>query len=424
MSGNSAIPAISYECPQCNQVYEPRSKSHALTAVCEKCGTYFGFAKWIKEEATFHETIIPVIPVYQKGMINGIVWQVLGFVVKRDKKYRSQWREYCMFNPAEGLAFLSEYNGHWIFIRPISKTPRKNASDSSFTYEGFEYNLFQKYSAEIVFAKGEFTFDIFGQADRNRNFEYIAPPYMLGLETNNTSRLWYKGEHIPASDVANAFKLPQRAMPPQSGVGAVQPVFNMGFSESAMMIACALLFAVVILIQFYFSSTSRNQIVLDATYYQSALQDKTDKVFVTQSFVLEGDMASATAKIKAPVDNDWFYADLVLVNETTGDEYNFSHEVAYYHGYDDGNWSEGSTVGEAFLSRIPGGTYHIVIYPQFNVASSFSLLITRDVDMPSNMFITILGITLFPIGYYLIKHRRDRKRWSESDYSPYQYDDD
>lgn len=420
MSGSNTIPVLSYACPHCKQVYEPHAKTHALTAVCESCHTYFGFGKWMDEEATFGEDIVPVIPVYKKGKIKGITWQILGFIVKRDKKYKSQWREYCMFNPAEGLAFLSEYNGHWNFIRPINKTPRKHISDSSFTFEGEEYRLFQKYYAQIVFARGEFTFDIFAMSDRNRNFEYIAPPYMLGQEISNNSQLWYKGEYISGSDVANAFGVPGNTLPPRKGVGATQPIMNMSFSESAMMVCCAVLIGLVALLQFFLSQNAGNEVVFTDAYYQSDLKDKEDKVFVTRSFTLAKSSQSVTTKIKAPVDNDWFYADLVLVNEGTGDEYNFSHEVSYYHGYDEGTWSEGSTVGEAFLSGIPGGTYHIVIYPQFNVANAFELQVVRDVDMPSNMVLTILGLILFPVGYYIYKFNRDKKRWSESDYSPYE----
>lgn len=418
MSGNNRIPIVSHVCPGCKHEHEPRGKAHTLTVVCEQCHTYFGIGKWMDEEATFVDKIEPFIPVYKKGKINGVLWQVLGFVVKRDKKYRSQWREYCMFNPTEGLAFLSEYNGHWNFMRPISQNPRKHASDSSFTFEGDEYNLFQKYYAEIVFARGEFTFDIFAQADRNRNFEYIAPPYLLGQEVSNTTQLWYKGEYISGNDVADAFQVNRSALPARSGVGSTQPTLNVSFSENAMMLICALLIGLVLSIQLYLSNTSLEKTVFNQTYYLADLP-KEDKVFVTESFTLEGSSKSLTAKIKAPVDNDWFYADLVLVNETTGDEYNFSHEVAYYHGYDDGNWSEGSTMGEAFLSSIPGGTYHIVIYPQFNIAPSFNLTIVRDVDMPSNMFITIAVLLIFPVGYYIYKRNRDQKRWSESDYSPY-----
>lgn len=421
MSGSNTIPVISRECPRCQQEYNARGKAHALTAVCENCNTYFGFGKWMDEEATFNEKIQPAIPVYAKGKIKGVTWQILGFVVKRDKKYKSQWREYCMFNPVEGLAFLSEYNGHWNFLKPISQSPRKHPSDSTFKFEGDEYNLFQKYYAEIVFARGEFTFDIFAQADRNRNFEYISPPYMLGQEVSNATQLWYKGEYITSGDVAEAFQISASTMPPRSGVGATQPALSTKFTERGLITTLLMLVALVFMVQIYFSNSAKQEVIINQTYYKNDLP-KDEKVFVTEPFTLTG-TKSLTLKVKAPVDNDWFYADFVLVNETTGEEYNFSQEVAYYHGYDDGTWSEGSTVGEAFLSSVPEGRYHIVIFPEFSITPSFNVLVVHDVSMPSNMLLTVVALCIFPIGFYIYKRQRDVKRWSESDYSPYESDD-
>jgi hypothetical protein len=171
----------------------------------------------------------------------------------------------------------------------------------------------------------------------------------------------------------------------------------------------------------FLSSSSAEKNVFSQSFARRDLPETGEKVFVTTPFVLEGGQQSLTVKVKAPVDNDWFYADLTLVNENTGLQYNFSKEVGYYHGYTDGeSWHEGSLVGEAFLSQIPGGTYHLVIYPEFSVADTFDVTVIRDVSAPSNMFITILGLLIFPVAYFIYKHNRERSRWRESDYSPYE----
>ena len=419
MSGTNAIPVLFASCPKCKFENTPRGKTHVLAMVCTSCNTYFTLGKWSDEEVTFLESHEPIIPVGQKGKIKGVTYEVSGFVIKRDKRYGSRWREYFLFNPKEGIAFLSEYNGHWNFIKPISGNPKGDSVNDSFQFDNHEYRLFQKYNADIIYAKGEFFFDIFKLADRTLNYEYIAPPYLLGLEWSTSSLLWYKGEYISREEVATAFGVTSYSLPSQEGIGATQPVIKAGFSDSALASVFGMLAGMVILLQVLFSNIAANRQVIDQSFNKSDLPKEGEKLYVTRSFQLES-TGSLEVKIKAPVDNDWFYADLVLVNEDTGEEYNFSKEVGYYHGYEDGSsWSEGNTVGEAFLSQIPHGNYHVVIYPEFSSSETFDFWIVQDVSMPSNMFLTLLGLVVFPVGFFIYKYNREKSRWSESDYSPY-----
>lgn len=122
-----------------------------------------------------------------------------------------------------------------------------------------------------------------------------------------------------------------------------------------------------------------------------------------------------------PLDNNWFAADFTLINESDGSEYNFTKEIEYYHGTEDGtSWSEGSQLGEAFLSKIPAGRYHINIYPEFGTADkSFALTVKRDVAFYGNMWVTLLLLAIFPAVYFFLKRNFEKRRWAESDYSPY-----
>ena len=111
-----------------------------------------------------------------------------------------------------------------------------------------------------------------------------------------------------------------------------------------------------------------------------------------------------------------------MINVETGDEYSLSKEIEYYLGYEDGSsWSEGSTYGEAFISQIPGGKYHINIYPEFGTSShEFTIRIVRDV--PSNMNFVLLAVALIivPIIFGIRKRILEGRRWKDSDYSPYE----
>lgn len=419
MSSNNAIPVLSTTCPKCGQVNTPRGKSQTLAIVCAGCNTYFNVGKWNDEQVVFNEKHTAAIPVGSKGKIDGTVYEVMGFAVKCDKKYGYKWREYFLFNPYEGIAFLSEYDGHWTFIWPIEGNPKGKTTRRTFRFESREYQLFQKYRANVLFAQGEFFFDLFELADNTINEEYIAPPYLLSLELHENSMLWCKGEYIERSELVAAFKLNASKLPQKNGIGYTQPAVKAKFTDQALVSLCVIFALIIVGFQIFLSSISEEKTVFTQSYGRRP-QSEPEKAIVTPSFDLAGSSKSLDITLQSPVDNQWFYADLTLVNETTGVEYNFSKEVAYYHGYEDGaSWTEGSTIGEAFLSKIPGGRYHINIYPEFGASDSFTIWVVRDVTNLSNMFVALVGVLLLPVIYFVWKYNREKSRWSESDYSPY-----
>ena len=388
--------------------------------VCTACGTYFTFGNWQKEVVQFSGKVDAHIPIGTKGRLQNVTFEVIGFMVKRDIRYGVKWREFVLFNPIAGLAYLSEYKGHWNFIQSISGNPKGDSSGNSFNFENAEYQLFQKYKAEVVYAIGEFSFDIFYSADRSLNYEYIAPPHLLSLEVSDKSSLWFKGKYISKQEVSVAFKIDVARLPYQQGVGSTQPAVNVKFTDKSLISVSVILAVFIILFQIFVNSTAQEKKVFEQTFSKSNLPENGEKLFVTDHFFLDGGQKNLTVKIKAPIDNDWFYADLILVNEDTGDEYNFSKEIGYYHGYEGGeSWSEGSTIGEAFLSQIPGGRYHLIVYPEFSIATTFQLWVMRDVGSSTNMYLTLLALAIFPIIFFVFKYNREKTRWSESDYSPY-----
>lgn len=415
MSGNNH----SVSCPKCNAENQLRGKALTIALTCQACGTYFRTGKWNRASAEFqHLKEYQAIPIGAKARIDNFVYEVMGFMVKQETRYHFKWCEYLLFSPYRGYAFLSEYNGHWNFLWPIESDPRKNISADDFYHEGAEYRLYQKYNAQVVFAKGEFFFDVLDVTESTVNSEFIAPPYILALEKSHDSILWCQGEYFKPKEIAEAFSLPLSKMPPREGVGYTQP-FNSAYSDKALILFSVLMFLTTLLVQLTMSSSAEDKVVFQRDYYDTDLKDQ--KMIVTSSFDLAGGMRNVEFHIYAPVDNNWFFSEFTLINENTGDEYNFTKEVEYYSGYEDGySWSEGHRAGEAVLSMIPAGRYHINIYPEFNLNNHvFSIVVKRDVPVSSNFYITAIALLLFPAFYFVRKHYRERKRWSDSDYSPY-----
>lgn len=406
-------------CPKCHTVNAVRGRAMTLAMTCSKCRVYFRTGPWDKSVTTFHESGAPALPIGSTGTIDGTVYSLMGFVIKMDQKYRFYWREYLLFNPMKGYAFLSEYNGHWNFIWPIEANPgRRLPSDEFFYSDDTIFQLYQKSRAEVAYAVGEFFFDVVDMTKNTETHEYICPPHLYGVEQSDDSLLWFQGEYISPLEVANAFKVSVATLPAKEGVGYTEPKQNPRL-EKIMLPAAIVVLLIAGFIELMLLSSAGNKTVYEGTFRTQDLKEQ--KVFVSPSFSLEDSRKNLEVKIYVPLADDWFFAEFSLVNEATGDEYNFTKEVSYYSGIEDGyRWTEGSTSGEALLSAIPGGRYHLNIYPELSTHDhEINVLLKRDKLTGTNFFVTALALILYPVIFYMRRRRFERKRWEESDYSPY-----
>jgi hypothetical protein len=282
------------------------------------------------------------------------------------------------------------------------------------------FELYAKYRAEVMYASGEFFFDVIDVTEKTQHYEHINPPYILNYEEGNNRLGAYLGEYMTPDKVAAAFKLTKDKLPPKANMGYTEPIaFN--FDPGSLFKITALTLLLATLIQIFFVNTAENKFMVGQEYNQADMGDQ--KMFTTPSFTLSG-TKDLLVQVSAPISNDWFFAEYSLINETTGDELIFSKEIEYYKGYTDGeNWSEGSNVGEAFLSTIPEGNYHINIYPEFSLTNhQFSVAVYRDVNFYSNYIIMFLLLLIFPVAIYFYRRSIEVKRWADSDYSPYTYE--
>ena len=87
--------------------------------------------------------------------------------------------------------------------------------------------------------------------------------------------------------------------------------------------------------------------------------------FVTKVFEVQGRTSNLELTINTNLINDWAYFNLALINEATGDAFDFGREVSYYTGSDsDGAWSEGGRSStRRFLMCLPG-RYYLRVEPE------------------------------------------------------------
>jgi hypothetical protein len=420
MSGTNNI----ISCPACNTSLTLRGKALTRALTCKNCGVYFRTGSWNKEQEKFQlpYTFEPVLPIGAKGEIGGFIYEVMGVVIKKERKYKYSWREYLIFNRHRGYAFLSEYDGHWNMVWPVDSDPRASLFPGGFYEDGQRFLLYQKYSADVAYARGEFFFDVVDMTASTRNEEYINPPHFFALESSDDSMLWCKGEYIQRNAIADIFSVPLEKLPRSVGLGYTQPASG-SFSISSLVVSLIVLILATFVIQYIISARSADENIFHRDFTSADFKDQ--KFVATTPFHLNGGPQSIQINIHVPVDNDWFFSEFALVNETTGEEYNFTKEVEYYHGYDyeDGGsyWSEGGTTAEAYISRLPDGTYHVNIYPAFGTTvTGFDIAIWRDVPSRLNVLWTIIGLAIFPVIYIIWAKAREKGRWADSDYSPYE----
>lgn len=405
-------------CPKCKTPHVLRGKATTIALACSKCHHYFGAYPWVASTKPFVNHTAPALKPGTKGRIDGKVYEVMGYVVKQEQKHKYYWREYVLFNPYEGYAFLSEYDGNWNFFWPLEGNPRTTKGESDFYYENNLYKLYQRYQARVTYAEGEFPFDVVELTATTRNKEYISPPYVLAYEINDDSLLWCQGEYMTPKEVADAFKIPVKQLPEKKGRGYTQPVGH-HYSERAMIITSVTLAVLALVLHIVFLGLAEEKALFSQSFTPEAAAAQ--KVVVSPSFTLEGHDQGLEVYLEAPLNNDWFFAELSLINEGNGMEYNFTKDLEYYYGYEDGSsWSEGSKSATAYVSQIPPGTYHLNIYPEFSLNNhTFTVMVRRGMHPSTNIYFVLILLGLFPLLYYIRRYYIELRRWSDSEYSPY-----
>lgn len=418
-------PGLSFECPDCKHTVSIKTFPYAQSCACGSCGSMLfydtgKFSRKGKEKAGDSKSAIPV---GTHGTIDGVVYEVIGYNEKQDfSSYQSEWREYTLFNGQNGFAFLSEYNGHWIFLKENLDAPVLIFdSTDNFVYNDDRFQLYNQYGFKIIAAEGEFMGNVLNDGNVTAR-EFIDPPHIWIREKSKKEGItWFFGTHIAKETVAEAFSV---EVPEQTGMGAIDPK---GFTSIGKIVSVAFFTSLAFILVFALLSSSHTEkVLLDKDYY---FNDTTNTVTaVTGKFDLTKWRSALQFDVYAPVDNDWFELGATLVNADNGTEYSLEQGVEQYHGYEDGeSWTEGSGSETAYLTGLPAGKYFLQLQGNrdgagVNKPGYFTVRVIADVPMWQNLFIILALLLAWPIGKVIITNNNEKKRWLNSDYSPYNYD--
>lgn len=397
---------------------ELRAPGQSLSAVCIHCGSTLDVTDpnfRVIQEADARIRYKPIIPLGTRGKLNGITWEVTGFLVRRAPAYDFRWSEYLLFNPIHGYRWLTHINNHWSLVSPLIAPPIEKP-DSVMEHEGRPYKYFSGSIAEVFFVLGEFYWKV-ERGSRVQMADFIAPPLALSRELDSEGKVWSKSEYLSPDVVKEAFQL--KDMPSPVGVAYNQPnpYSWMMRRVGGVMLGALVLMLVTMIVHF---SASRKVVVHEERF---GIVYGKDTSLVSQPFDIPGALGNVEISIDASLSNAWIETDGYLSREGDTRHHNFQLGTSYWHGteYDYGSWAEGSQKARRLISAIPGGSYQLTLHtaagedPVHTPASvcTVDLRVTRGVPFFSNFWL-FGGVVVLPFLVLMVLHTRFESKRKEN----------
>jgi ssDNA-binding Zn-finger/Zn-ribbon topoisomerase 1 len=429
------VAAIQLSCPQCGGPLELRAPDKTERVTCPNCGSLLdvsqGRLKFLK--ALDLGKVKPIILLGSVGEFGGVRLTVIGFM-QRSVEYdgvRYYWEEYLLYNPQAGFRWLVRSDDNWSFVEPLppGAVTVGGSKDRVARYDGKRFKLFQDANARVEHVFGEFYWKV-STGEFARAADYIRPPQMLSKEESlistqgegkgrkaSTGEInWSLGTYVRRGDVEKAFGI--NGLPRTSKIAPNQPYPHKKIYKYWLLLSIAML----VFGLFAMSIGSRRK-VLEETYQLEPLKSLEDsQVRFSEPFELKG-RQNIVVTARANVDNSWMEVEGDLINQATDESQGFSLLVEYYHGVEDGeSWSEGSQSPSAHISALPAGTYVLgldVRWEKFQQPATLTVRVEQGVPNALHLFVALLAISIFPIIMLLYHYSFEKRRWEDSDFSPF-----
>lgn len=411
-------------CPNCGGPVERRGFGYSMSVVCPGCLTVLDAStpaiEILQNVDPAQSRRTPKIPLGTRGTLQGAQWDAIGFqtrAVEEDGE-TFEWEEYLLFNPYKGFRYLTQYDGHWNFVTPLQATPKRPDLRGLMPvfYDGLVYKHFSGGQATTTFVLGEFPWRV-KVGERVGAHDYVNPPFVLSSESTNDEVTWSRGEYVPGPTIWKAFAI-EGAAPPAQGVYLNEPSAK-GANVGAMWANFGIMTALLVGLAIFFAIFSKHETVFHSSY-SFASGSTGEPSFVTGDFDLTGRTAALEVAVNTNLDNNWTYFNFALVNEDTGQGYDFGREVSYYHGSDsDGSWDEGSRNSSVMIPSVTPGKYYLRVEPEMEAgAMTYDLTLRHDVPNYT-WFLIAFGLLLIPPVWYTMRARGfETQRWMNSDHPP------
>ncbi len=431
MAVQTAIAARVFRCPSCASPMSARSPE-ILAVGCASCGAVVDAGDvnhrlLTKALAADQDRYAPRLPLGSKGRLEGKPVEVIGFLVKRCKVdgIAYDWREYLLAGENATYRWLTEYNGHWNVVDVLSRLPATHGAGemNDIDHGGQRFRHFSTTPiAEVVQVTGQFTWRV-RRGESVRVVDYVAPPLLLSRESSGKELNWSQGVYVAPEVIAEAFAL-KGQLPAPIGVYANQPNPWQETSGRILRLFLKLLLVAIVVQALFLLAGGGKQLLRQDFTFEPGRADEVQ----TRDFAITGKPRKIAVRNTTSLDNNWIGLNLLLVNKMTGAAWPAARELAFYSGYDDGHWTEGSRDDEVVFLNIPAGTYYLTVDPDMApdrpVAVRDALEVRTAGAGWSNFVIVLLFLAIFPVFAFSRRLAFETARWAESDHAPESGDDD
>lgn len=398
-------------CPSCGAPVNLRAEGQAMSAVCGSCASILDTStpdlKEIGKVAQTTLKIQPLLEIGTRGLLRHETWEIVGFMRRNDRW--CAWDEYLLFNPWLGFRFLVTFKGHWSLVRILPG----HVTESQ--WQGQDFKVFAHEEAITSDVLGEFYWRV-KNGERAILTDFIAPPFILSKEElpGLNEITWSGGEYVDSQEVQEAFVPKGRTLPPPTGVYLNQPNPVTKRWQEVRSTFVFTLIAYIIIQTLFMGWGIQRHISNEGVTYDS---QKPNEVLVTEPFRLEG--GSSPLHITATgllLTDTYLGLKGNLVESTTQQTFPVAFPLANYTTDPD------ATRQKVTLPAIPAGEYYLRLTPDATASlpnATVSFTIERGGLFWSNFWIGFLIICLWPLWLMLSSSSFEKRRWHESDFTPY-----
>lgn len=346
-------------CTSCGAGIDVLGGGRVTVHVCPYCGSELDAQEDYKVLRTFADLKRPDTPfkLGMKGKILDVEYTVIG-TLEHKETYAGRtwtWIDHQLFSPTHGYAYLTLDDGHLTFSRRyrgpgwISESQvERSETPPAIQVKGDRFKYYETSTSEVTFAEGEFTWAV-RIGDKSTTVSAMSDDAMLGFSTTDKEREVYRTTYLPRDEIAKSFgvelpKLSKKVHPlmPFSGGENFKFVRNMS----------ALFALLCIIISFVMGLSGGRTIVSEVGLPVVGLPVEIPFEVTQANKLLE-------IALSGDVSNSWASVGFTVQDPDGEILFGAGRVMERYHGWDDGNWSEGS--GKANLRFVPekAGTYQI-----------------------------------------------------------------
>lgn len=411
-----------FKCTRCNKVSRLYIPHKLQTFACPNCGEIHDrqyFEKYLKIPNN-NAVFLKYFKIGTVGTFEGVKYTVIGQVHKHVAyRYADKWDEILLLSETGEISFLNCSYGNYTWVKEdflIPATEMLSNIEKTFHFEGQDYEFLQGYNYASKYCLGEFHYDPI-DVKHIRCSDYISPPHLISIEKHEkTGRITaFKGRHMTRKQIGAMFNDYRIESQEKEGIGMAQPVLG-GINVRVFNRIAFMLIGLLIITSFVWAQFRSNRPFVHE--YLTITNNGTSPEFVSKSFYLDSTSNYMEFSTISSLSNEWIETALTLVNETTGEEREFGVVSEYYSGNDNGYaWSEGSNMGIAGLSSVPGGKYHLKIKIYSSITEDKHMTLDGKYAGPEvwNTLLIIFPLLGLIIIINLLKNRYELMRKGEID---------